>query len=60
MDNLGLETAPEACNQTGALTLCEFGDQSLALLRHFKPVRFEDVAFQEMAREPEAIKNVFG
>ena len=42
------------------LPLREFGDQSLALLRHFKPARFEDMALQKMSRELEAIENVFG
>ncbi len=59
MDNLSLEGASKACNQTGTLTLREFGDQSLALLRHFKPARFKYMALQEIPRKLEPIKNIF-
>ncbi len=40
--------------------LGQIGKHPLALLRHFKPARFEDVALQKMSRELEAIENVFG
>ena len=40
--------------------LGKIGKHSLALLRHLKPARFKDVAFQKVARELEAIENVFG
>jgi hypothetical protein len=40
--------------------LGQIGKHPLALLRHIKPARFEDVALKEMPRELEAIENIFG
>ncbi len=40
--------------------LGKIGKHPLALLRHLKPARFEDVALQKMSRELEAIENVLG
>ena len=41
-------------------SLGKFCKHPLALLRHFKPARFKDVAFQKMPRELEAVENVCG
>jgi hypothetical protein len=39
--------------------LGQFRKHPLALLRHFKPAGFKDVALQKIPRELEPIENVF-